>query len=253
MKTVIVFLLLVGSASACGVETVHHANVNAFVVTNFAVPVGYPVAQQSPYYYATNPGYADPNTLALAVETGVTRALAKSGAMMNPNLAAAAKPQSLVAQKCGTCHGGANAAATAKLPFTSVEELDAAARLLCIRDIVKDKMPKGAPIKDAELAGKLIDELSAGNPPVAAAQPAQPPAPPLEQPQSNQTPNKTKSYTVPSSLAPEERPAPVGWTTHDGGKSWQSPSLVGEQKMYTESGGKWVEDKNLPPVAANPQ
>ncbi len=169
MKTLALLLvpLLAVTSHACGVVTHQAVVAQQFIVSSYAVPVGIPVANYAPYTYSTNAGYQDLSPV--VNELRALRSEIRAGAM-NPNLAAA-KPQSLVAQNCASCHSGG--APKAGLDLSNLEALDDATRLKCVSQILQDKMPKNKPITDPVLAGKLLNELSSS--PKVAAPPAQPP------------------------------------------------------------------------------
>lgn len=185
---------------ACHNRAVAYQNVNLvavpqnFVVTQFAVPVGVPVAQQSYISYGSTVGYGSPvqsGTVAapMGMVSNGCRCQQQSGSCQaggcnvappapqpNPNQnpqpipIPTPNPQpvpnppvnpgaSLLTQNCSRCHTGdtAKAGFRVDVPLTCEQKLTSISRLL--DDDETKRMPKGVALDPATL-GKLIQELS---------------------------------------------------------------------------------------------
>lgn len=129
------------------------------VATNFAVPVGIPVAPTSAYFYQATPQQVQtytappPDPLEALLERKLDAILSrKSGAL-------GLKPPTMVAQKCAKCHQDAH---QDRPQFSSANDLDCATRLKAIKALTSGKMPpKSAGQLSVEERGLLIDEFSA--------------------------------------------------------------------------------------------
>ena len=177
MKSFIAFLLLTSTALAhnpCGV------NCNStYVTTQYAVPVAVPVAVVYPALYSVggvNP-YAPVAEAKPAISSTGEKILAAlerinaklDGAPVAGGARAAAAPvgQSAVNDACAKCHNPAKKAGG--LDLSNLAAVSDEMKLKAVAAIVSGEMPKGKPLSDPNIAGKLIVELSGGK--------SQPPTP----------------------------------------------------------------------------
>ncbi len=166
------------AAAACRVRT-HVAEATAVVVTPVpvAVAVGVPVAEATPYYYSYSAyAYSPPATtidvdaLAAKLAEKLTAGTSGGGSNSQPNppapnpvsppnsTPAKAAANSIVAQKCASCHSGVNPKGAVSLENLST--LDCTTRLKAIRAVLSEKMPQAGTKLTPEEAGRVLEELA---------------------------------------------------------------------------------------------
>ncbi|HEV2972487.1 MAG TPA: hypothetical protein VGY55_21120 [Pirellulales bacterium] len=162
---------LVSASAACRVKT--EAIATNVVAVPVAVAVGVPVAEAAPYYYSYQAVAPQPIPLGRndaeidAIAAKVAEKLRQSNASastsavpVNAPLRSTQSPAALtlLAQKCATCHAGAEPKAS--LSLENVGTLNCETRLKAIRAVLTEKMPKGGPRLTPEEAGKVLEELT---------------------------------------------------------------------------------------------
>jgi mono/diheme cytochrome c family protein len=166
------FVLCTSAASAvCRVKT--EAIVTNVVAVPVAVAVGVPVAEAAPYDYsyqaiAPQPmplGRNDAEIEAIAAkvveklrQANPSASAAPVPATSQPKPSQSLAPLTIVAQKCATCHGGAEP--KANLSLENVGSLNCETRLKAIRAVLSEKMPKGGPQLTPDEAGRVLEELT---------------------------------------------------------------------------------------------
>jgi cytochrome c553 len=148
-----------------------HHNKRIVVNSVVAVPVAVPVATFSPVKYSNQVvPYTDPpkSPEELLLDRLATLVAAK---LEGKAVQAQAVKPTMFATKCAACH------AKNKIDgYLSLDDLDSEKRLIAVRAIVTEKMPKGQKLTPAEV-GQLMLELSTVPEVKAAVQSDVPPSP----------------------------------------------------------------------------
>lgn len=166
---------------SCAVAVQQVAVQQAFTVSPFVVPVAVPVAAAQVQGFSY--GFSSASTYAQAVRPAATATssedalveriaakvaakLAGSGATPGsaPKAFSAEPAASLVTANCAKCHNATKSLGRFRVdePLTEAMKLKAISRVLADKD--SERMPKGKTL-DAVTLGKLIQELSGGDPP----------------------------------------------------------------------------------------
>lgn len=144
----------------------HHTAQQQFVITAFAVPVAVPVAPFATYWYGVSdyhdmpsfPGSARQRTAPEALPPKTANDVESKNAALRSGASPA--PQSLIAQRCTSCHGRTSP----KQGFSLVDPLSLSDhdRLRAIRAVVNGDMPpaEADPLTEAQRAA-LLKELTA--------------------------------------------------------------------------------------------
>jgi len=156
MKPILTILFIL-SACIPAHASKRFAHQNVKVVTQFAVPIGVPVAIAAPVAYANSatPQYSGPpksaeDILLDRLADLVAKRLAVQGG------AQALEVKTMFSQKCATCHSQAKP--DGRPVFGSLDTLTAEQRLAAIKSMSLGRMPKGSKLSPEDTA-KLVEEL----------------------------------------------------------------------------------------------